>query len=542
MSDASIVCSNLSFAWPDDTPLFTDLSFTVGAGHTGLVAPNGAGKSTLLRLIAGEYRPSAGTVTVDGTLGYLPQTLPFDADRSVADVLGVTPVIDALAALAAGDAGEEVFAAIGDDWDIEERLRAQLDRLGLADLALDRRLGSLSGGEVVSVGLAAQLLKRPDVLLLDEPTNNLDLDARRKLYGALDDFKGCLLLVSHDRVLLDRMDRIAELHRGEILFYGGNFSEYEEAVDSAQRVAESNIRNAEQQLKLQKRQMQQARERADRRAGNAARNVKNAGLPKIVAGKLKRDAQESAARSDEVHAKRVVEARSRLDDAERALRDDDAIVLDLPDTNVPAGRTVFAGEGLQISLGGRKLFAANGIDLSIRGPQRIALTGPNGVGKSTLLRMIYGDLLPDSGTVQRADGRVAYLSQRLDLLDPDRTVAESLADHARSLTHTRRMHLLARFLFRGNRIHLPVSALSGGERLRATLACVLYAEPAPQLLLLDEPTNNLDLVSVGQLESALNAYQGAFVVVSHDERFLAEIGVNRWLRLSEGRLETSSQP
>ena len=542
MSDASIVCSNLSFAWPDDTPLFTDLSFTVGAGHTGLVAQNGAGKSTLLRLIAGEYRPSAGTVTVDGTLGYLPQTLPFDADRSVADVLGVTPVIDALAALAAGDAGEEVFAAIGDDWDIEERLRAQLDRLGLADLALDRRLGSLSGGEVVSVGLAAQLLKRPDVLLLDEPTNNLDLDARRKLYGTLDDFKGCLLLVSHDRVLLDRMDRIAELHRGEILFYGGNFSEYEEAVDSAQRVAESNIRNAEQQLKLQKRQMQQARERADRRAGNAARNVKNAGLPKIVAGKLKRDAQESAARSDEVHAKRVVEARSQLDDAERALRDDDAIVLDLPDTNVPAGRTVFVGERLQISLGGRKLFAANGIDLSIRGPERIALTGPNGVGKSTLLRMIYGDVLPDSGTVQRADGRVAYLSQRLDLLDPDRTVAESLADHARSLTHTRRMHLLARFLFRGNRIHLPVSALSGGERLRATLACVLYAEPAPQLLLLDEPTNNLDLVSVGQLESALNAYQGAFVVVSHDERFLAEIGVNRWLRLSEGRLETSSQP
>ena len=394
MSDASIVCSNLSFAWPDDTPLFTDLSFTVGAGRTGLVAPNGAGKSTLLRLIAGEYRPSAGTVTVDGTLGYLPQTLPFDADRSVADVLGVTPVIDALAALAAGDAGEEVFAAIGDDWDIEERLRAQLDRLGLADLALDRRLGTLSGGEVVSVGLAAQLLKRPDVLLLDEPTNNLDLDARRRLYGALDDFKGCLLVVSHDRVLLDRMDRIAELHRGEILFYGGNFSDYEEAVDAAQRVAESNIRNAEQQLKLQKRQMQQARERADRRAGNAARNIKNAGLPKIVAGKLKRDAQESAARSDEVHAKRVDEARSRLDDAERALRDDDAIVLDLPDTDVPAGRTVFSAKDCRSALAVESCSRPTVLTWTSAGPSGSRLTGPNGVGKSTLLRMIYGDLLP----------------------------------------------------------------------------------------------------------------------------------------------------
>ena len=257
-----------------------------------------------------------------------------------------------------------------------------------------------------------------------------------------------------------------------------------------------------------------------------------------MAGKLKRDAQESAARSDEVHAARVNDARARLDDAERALRDDDAIVLDLPDTNVPAGRTVFVGEGLQISRDGRKLFAANGIDLSIRGPERIALTGPNGAGKSTLLRIIDGELQPEGGVIQRSDGRVAYLSQRLDLLDPDRTVAESLAAFAPSLTHTRRIHLLARFLFRGSRIHLPVAALSGGERLRATLACVLYAEPAPQLLLLDEPTNNLDLVSVGQLESALNAYQGAFVVVSHDERFLAEVGVDRWLRLADGKLTT----
>jgi ATPase subunit of ABC transporter with duplicated ATPase domains len=533
---SSIVCSNLSFAWPDDTPLFTDLSFTLGEGRTGLVAPNGAGKSTLLKLIAGEHRATAGSVTVDGTVGYLPQTLPFVANRSVAEVLGVASVIDALNALGAGDAGEDVFAAIGDDWDVEERTRAQLDRLGLGHLALDRPLGSLSGGEVISVGLAAQLLKRPDVLLLDEPTNNLDVDARLKLYDALDDFTGSLLLVSHDRVLLDRMDRIAELHRGEILFYGGNFTMYERAVEDAHRVAEDKVRNAEQQLKREKQQRQQARERAARRAGAAKRNIKDAGLPKIVAGAMKRRAQESAGKTDDVHEARVSNAKTRLDDAERALRDDDAIVLDLPDTNVPAGRTLFAGRGLRARRGGRTLFAD--VDLTVQGPERIALTGPNGAGKTTLLRIIGGDLAPDAGTLRRADGRIAYLSQRLDLLDSDRTVAENLAVYAPSLTHTRRMHLLAQFLFRGDRIHLSVSALSGGERLRATLACVLFAEPAPHLLLLDEPTNNLDLVSVGQLESALNAYQGAFVVVSHDDRFLTEIKIDRRLRLSEGQLVT----
>ncbi|MEU7895937.1 ribosomal protection-like ABC-F family protein [Nonomuraea sp. NPDC049152] len=539
MSDAFIVCSSLSFSWPDDTPVLQDLSFTVGAGRTGLVAPNGAGKSTLLKLIAGELEPAGGSITVEGVLGYLPQSLPLTGELNVAEVLGIAPVIRALDAIESGDAGEAHFTTIGNDWDIEERTRAQLDRLGLADVGFDRRLRTLSGGQVVSLGLAAQLLKRPDVLLLDEPTNNLDLDARDKLYGVLDDWNGCLLLVSHDRALLDRMDRIAELHQGELRSYGGNFTAYEEAVRTEQEAAERNVRSAEQELKREKREMQQARERAERRASNAARNLKNAGLPRIFAGNMKRGAQESAGRAGQTHAARVSDARTRVDEASRALRDEQKIVLELPGTNVPAGRTVFLGEHMQARYGERPLFAGHGIDLTIRGPERIALTGPNGAGKSSLLRMINGDLEPEGGLARRADGRIAYLSQRLDLLDPERTVAENFAAFAPEMLQAERMNLLARFLFRGSRAHLQVGTLSGGERLRATLACVLCAEPAPQLLLLDEPTNNLDLVSIGQLESALGAYEGAFVVVSHDERFLVGIGVDRWLRLSEGRLVES---
>ncbi|CAG2149872.1 ABC-F family ATP-binding cassette domain-containing protein [Cupriavidus plantarum] len=536
MSDARVRISHLSFSWPDGTPVFEDLSATFGAVRTGLIAPNGCGKSTLLRLIAGDIAPQGGHVEVIGSLAWLPQHLPLDDDVSVAQALGIAPQLAAMAAIAAGRSDPSLFDVVGDGWDIEERTRVALVRVGLPDIDVARPLRTMSGGEIMSLGLASRLLAQPDVLLLDEPTNNLDRDARQRLYSVVDDWTGCMIVASHDRALLERMDHIAELGRQSVRLYGGSYSVYRELMEREQQAAEQAVRGLRQAVRRERRDMQQARERSERRAGNAARNVPNAGLPKIVAGGRKRSAQVSAGKSDDTHGARVDEASTRLGAAVNALRETVSFDLSLPATRVPAGRQVFAGEAMQVLRDGRAVFAAGGITLNLQGPERVAIRGRNGAGKTTLLRILSGDIDVSSGTVYRGPGRVAYLSQRLDLLDATGTIAENFAKFTPGLPRAERANLLARYLFRGARMALPVHALSGGERLRAILACILHADPAPALLLLDEPTNNLDLESIAQLEAALRAYEGALVVVSHDDAFLEAIGLTRSVTLVDGAL------
>lgn len=381
MTHAHVRVSQLRFAWPDGTPVFEDLSFTLGAQRTGLVAPNGAGKSTLMRLLAGQLAPASGRVEIAGNLAYLPQQLTLSGALRVAEVLGVADRLDALAAIASGRLEQTLFDTVGDDWDLEERTRATLARLGLDHIALDRRLGSLSGGEVMAVGLAAQWLKRPDVLLLDEPSNHLDGDARHRLYRLVDDWDGCLLVASHDRSLLERMDQIAELDRSALRLYGGGFAFYEDATRVETEAAEQEVRGLRQALKREQRERQQARERTERRAGNAARNLSSAGLSRIVAGNRKRAAQVSAARSDDVHSARVVDAQQRLVEARRGLRDTPELRLELPATEVPPSRLLLRGQGLQVVRDGRALFASDGVDLQIRGPSASPWAGPTALAR-----------------------------------------------------------------------------------------------------------------------------------------------------------------
>ncbi|WJY42772.1 ABC-F family ATP-binding cassette domain-containing protein [Streptomyces sp. P9-2B-2] len=527
-SAASIVCTGLGFTWPDGSPVLEDFPLAVGPGRTGLIGLNGAGKSTLLKLIAGELTPTAGSIKVAGEVGYLPQHAPLDTALRVDQALGIAAARAALHAIEGGDASEEHFTAIGDDWDVEERARATLDQLGLPGIDLDRTIGEVSGGESVLLRLAALLLRRPDVLLLDEPTNNLDVAARERLYTAVSGWSGVLVVVSHDRELLERVDRIADLRDGEVHWYGGNFCAYERALAVEQEAAERMLRVAEADVQRQKRELADAQVKLARRVryGNKMNAQKRE--PKIVMNERKREAQVSAGKHRIMHTERLKEARDRLDEATEAVRDDDEIRIDLPHTAVPPGRTVLTLHDLQARYGVHA-------DLEVRGPERIALTGHNGSGKTTLLRTVAGVIPPESGTAETHVPH-RFLPQRLEVLDPALTVAENVARFAPDATNNRIRARLARFLFKGARADQLAGTLSGGERFRASLAALMLAEPAPQLLLLDEPTNNLDLASVRRLVTALESYEGALLVVSHDLTFLRDLGITRWLSTDGGEL------
>ncbi|SPF00355.1 ABC-F family ATP-binding cassette domain-containing protein [Streptomyces sp. MA5143a] len=530
----SLTCTSLSFAWPDGTPVFEDLQIAFGPGRTGLVGVNGSGKSTLLKLIAGELTPTDGTVRVAGEIGYLPQNVTLDTALRVDEALGIAATRAALHAIEAGDVAEKHFAAVGDDWDVEERALATLGQLGLGHIDLDRTIGEISGGESVLLRLAALLLRRPDVLLLDEPTNNLDLYARRRLYDAVSAWSGVMIVVSHDRELLDLVDQIADLRSGEVTWYGGNYSVYEEALGTEQEAAERMVRVAEADLKKQKRELVDAHTKLAKRTRYANKMYENKREPRAVMKLKKRTAQVSAGKHRIMHEEKLAEAKERLDEAVEAVRDDDEIRVDLPYTAVPPGRTVLTALDLRLRYGAR----VDG-DLDVRGPERIALVGRNGAGKTTLLRTIAGELDPVGGEV-RAHVPLRFLPQRLDVLDDGLTVAENVARYAPGATNNRVRARLARFLFRGARADQPAATLSGGERFRAALAALMLAEPAPQLLMLDEPTNNLDMASVRQLTTALESYEGALIVASHDLPFLESLGITRWLLLKEGGLRTTT--
>lgn len=500
-----------------------DVHWEVKPGERlGLVGVNGAGKSTQLRMIAGLEEPTTGQVTRPSGLvvAYLQQELDLEPQHSVrqelfrafqeaSGVLERLVAVEQAMATATGPALDELIQELGalqqrfealDGYTLESRIERILPTMGFAVTDLERPVGHFSGGWQMRIGLARILLQEPDLLLLDEPTNHLDLDTIAWLEGYLLDLELPMVVVSHDRQFLDRLcNRIVEIERGVARTYLGNYSDF---------VTQKQLERQAQQATFERQQKELAAQQAfvERFRASATRS--------------------SQARSRE----RAMAKVERLEAAASQLSGPRFCFPPAP----RSGQQVAHIEDLTHAYGDRILFL--GAHLHVERGQRIALVGPNGAGKSTLLRLLMGTEQPTEGAARLGAHQVipGYFAQnQAEALEPHTTVLETVTRVAPDWSQTRMRTMLGRLGFTEDRVFKLVAQLSGGEKARLALAKLLLT-PC-NLLLLDEPTNHLDLPAKAMLEDALQAYEGAALIISHDRYFIRRTA-NRIVELRDGEL------
>lgn len=523
---AAITISKLSWSTPDGRPLFSDLDLTFGPERTGLVGRNGVGKSTLLKIIAGTLPPSHGSVSQGLKIGLLRQTSGAEPGKTVADIFEVRRALDILARAERGEAkAEEITEA---DWSLEDRIHSALASLGMS-VKPDTPLSTLSGGEYTRVALAALVFAKPDFLLLDEPSNHLDGAGRGFVKSLLNNWKGGAIVVSHDRDLLDTMDTIVELTSLGANSYGGNWSHYRAAKALELTAAKRDLMEAEKELKAVARATQALAERKMRRDSAGRRKASKGDAPRILLGAMKNRSEVTGANQAKLADKQKQMAREQLAAAQERIEILQPLSVTLPKSGLPPHKVVMRANDLGFAHdGGRLLFS--GISFEIVGPERLAITGPNGSGKTTLLSIASGLLQPTTGSIEILADHV-LLDQHVRLLDRSCSIRDNFRRLNPQADENACRSALARFMFRADAALQMVGSLSGGQMLRAGLACLLGYKP-PALLILDEPTNHLDIDSLEEVEAGLRAYDGALVVVSHDEAFLENIGVSRRLALT----------
>ncbi|NML04747.1 ABC-F family ATP-binding cassette domain-containing protein [Sphingomonas sp. G-3-2-10] len=521
---SAITLSNLSWSTPDGVPLLTDLDLGFSPERTGLVGRNGVGKTTLLRLIAGDLAPQSGKVSVNGTLATLRQSLAPQPGETIATLFGVG---DALALLRRAEAGDATMEELAEaDWTLEARIESALAQFRL-DVPLDTPLTALSGGQRTRAALAAAVLAEPDFLLLDEPTNNLDRDGRDAVLSLLAGWRAGAIVVSHDRELLDTMDAIVELTGLGATRYGGNWTAYRERKALELAAARHDLADAERRVGEAARTAQQQAERKARRDGAGKRKAAKGDMPRIILGMMKNRAENSSGEAARLAERQRSEARDAASAAREKIEILQPLTVTLPPSGLPANRNVL--ELHDVTTGYDRPILSS-VSLSLNGPERVAISGPNGSGKSTLLALVTGRLAAWSGTVRVTD-RIAMLDQQASILDPAASIHDNFARLNPGATENACRAALARFAFRADAALQIAGTLSGGQRLRAALACTLGGETPPWLLILDEPTNHLDIDSIEAVEAGLIAYDGALLVVSHDAPFLEAIGIERQVEL-----------
>ncbi|MGU3575978.1 ABC-F family ATP-binding cassette domain-containing protein [Brucellaceae bacterium C25G] len=526
MSNIHLKLENLSYMLPDGTSLFDHLNAQFDGRPTGLVGRNGSGKTVLARILNSELQPSSGHWHCSGHIHYLAQQIAQPEGASLASLAGIQDTLDAIQRIENGSTAIDDFDTVGEQWDIEQQLQTELDVNGLGHLCASTPASQLSGGEAMRVALIGALLSRTDFLILDEPTNHLDLPNRLALIKQLKHWPRGLLVISHDRQLLDTMEHIVELSSLGLRSYGGNYSFYERTKAQEREQALNRLDQIKAERRREERALTEQREKMEKRQASGNRNAKQANQAKILLGRQKNRSEGSAGKlqlqqnsARDLLSQRIIEAEKHIE------KNTDIHLHDLPVASLSNKRIVELDKIELPFVRGNTRF----ISLTLNGHQRLGVTGGNGCGKSTLLKILNKQIEPLSGTIKLSVEGV-YLDQQLSNLDPKLTVLEQIRLVNRMMPEGDLRMRLAQLGLDAQKITVPSGTLSGGERLKASLACVLYADPPSPFLMLDEPSNHLDLPSLQALETMLRNYQGALIVVSHDEHFMHNIGLTDRLK------------
>lgn len=527
-----VILQNATYIHPNKDILFHDLNLVLNPqDKLALIGNNGTGKSTLLQIIAGRLPLSSGQLQVGSTPYYIPQLLDSYNDRTIAEALGIATKLQAFLAILDGEATPENMAELNDDWTIEDRSRQALEHWQLHGIDLNQKLGTLSGGQKTKVFLAGIDIQQPDLILMDEPSNHLDYPARELLYDFIRETNKSLLIVSHDRTLLNILPEIAEMSKSGITRYGGNYAFYAEQKGIALTALDHDVKAKEKELRKAKEKEREALERQNKLNARGKKKQEKAGIPKILMGGLKNKAEGSSSKLKGIHQDKISGIKERLQDLRTHLPEIDQMKFGFQQSGLHLGKTLIEADAINYQVNGKNLWSSD-LSFQINYGDRYALKGMNGSGKTTLIKILLGEYLPTTGTLKRAPINAIYVDQDYSLIKSNLSVYEMAQSFNTAALQEHEVKIrLNRFLFGKETWDKSCTFLSGGERMRLLLCCLNIASQAPDLIVLDEPTNNIDIQNITILTSAIQSYQGTLIVVSHDQYFLEEVEVTKEIAL-----------
>lgn len=524
----------MAYAHPNKDILFQNITFAVSAGEKcAIVGDNGVGKSTLLKIVAGKLTPSAGSVHCAEAPYMIPQHFGQFDSLSVAEALGMAERLEALSALLEGRGREEDLEVLNDEWDLRERLEQALANWDISHIEPSAPMKSLSGGEKTKVFLAGLDVYKPELVLMDEPTNHLDAKGRALLNEHIAHSNATILIVSHDRALLNRLSSIYEMRSDGMRYYPMNYAAYKQTTDWEHSARLAQLENRQKELVKAERSARKTMERQQKHASRGEKLSAKKCVARIAMGNLQNRAEATASRLDKVQQEKLETMRKDLQALRGSMDEQSAMKLNINSSSMYRNKRLVEMKGVTFNYKGRKtLWETSPLQLQISSGERIRLEGDNGCGKTTLIKLVCGALQPSGGEIWRAENlKVLYLDQEYSCVDDELTVYGQLEACSAGRSEQELKALLNRFLFNASTWDKKCATLSGGEKMKLALCRLLVGRDAPDMLIADEPTNNIDIASMDILSESLKAYKGTLIVVSHDEDFVKNVGISRTISL-----------